>query len=282
MKLKNSNIITPIILITITIILFFLLIKFDYITLTKTQKYSSKNEASNNNLSLLSIITNPQIETNEKILLNQLEITKNEYLDYYIVYPQFLYLKNKNNQANLNTAIEERSEEMIESLAIYIKNHPDEYISYDYLYSKLSNTTEFKDYYINDKVASIIFNFYEYTGGVHGMGYTKIFNYDFDLDKEIKLEDIFKKNSNYLHELSTRAYKEYTRLNNIQGIEDWVKRGLEPTEENFSLFSFDEYGITFYFSPYQIDSFAAGEKEIFFSYSDLDDILRDKYIFTAL
>jgi hypothetical protein len=119
--------------------------------------------------------------------------------------------------------------------------------------------------YLSDSLASIKLNISEYiTGDSNPTVSTKMLNFDVDNSKEIVLEDIFNKDSQYLFFLSTLTAQQL--LNSYNGVGDeainFIKNITSSKKENFQTFGFDKEGLIIYFQTDQIGSLAIGAEEI--------------------
>jgi len=54
----------------------------------------------------------------------------------------------------------------------------------------------------------------------------------------------------------------------------WTKEGTEPLEENYYYYYFNEEGLNVLFPPYQVGSWAEGEKTILIRYDKIKSILK--------
>ncbi len=112
---------------------------------------------------------------------------------------------------------------------------------------------------------------YEYFGGAHGMPYWSSFIFNLQTGKSLGLGDIVGISEEKLKEEVVKAFKEQC----YEGDEDsyWedsvdsVKQYTDFTMEDFYL---TEDGITFYYSPYLLASYAMGFVEVHVPYEDLD------------
>ncbi|MBU3896153.1 DUF3298 and DUF4163 domain-containing protein [Patescibacteria group bacterium] len=122
---------------------------------------------------------------------------------------------------------------------------------------------------LSNKSASIRFSKDHYTAGAaHPNFYYSVFNYDFQTEKEISLEDLL--GGGYLprlSEVSREKLKE--KLDSAYYLEDFVNPGTEPKVENFSAFNFNEDKLIINFSPYQVGPYALGPQIIEIPWSDL-------------
>src|SRR5262249_55794096 len=114
----------------------------------------------------------------------------------------------------------------------------------------------------NKDFISILFTFFEYTGGAHPNTLTESFNYDLNRNAPVNLTDLFAPNSNYLQVISDYAIKELKKLETADNADE----GAGPKLENFH-----SWNITF--DRYQVGAYAAGEHEVVVPYSVLKPII---------
>ena len=107
-----------------------------------------------------------------------------------------------------------------------------------------------KEVFQNENLISISYDWSNYTGGAHGYGSVTCFNYDKETEREIKLENL----TDNLAALTDFAREKFIIQNGE--LEDfWFE------DNNFFLtptFSISKDKLTFYYSPYEIASYAAG------------------------
>ncbi len=117
-----------------------------------------------------------------------------------------------------------------------------------------------------------------YEGAAHPNHNSKVFNYDLNTGKELKLADLFKPGSDYLKVISDYAVKDLTEQfrGEMSGEEpdtDWIREGAGPKEENYKSWNLSPKGLEINFDPYQVNSYAAGPKEVVIPLSALKDVL---------
>ena len=139
---------------------------------------------------------------------------------------------------------------------------PESYTSYPREYNL---TITYMKGQADQEMVSTLFGIYKYEGGAHGINYFAALNYDVQNKKKLTLADVFKGNSNYLQEVSDFTKQELEKqmqekLGSLEGT--WVQDGAGPQAENFSAFLVNKDNITFYFAPYQVAPYAAGNFEV--------------------
>jgi len=121
----------------------------------------------------------------------------------------------------------------------------------------------------NKDYISILFTFFEYTGGAHPNTLTESFNYDLNRNEPVNLADLFTPNSNYLQVISDYAVKELKKLETVDNPEE----GAGPKLENFHSWNITFAGLRITFDRYQVGAYAAGEHEVVVPYSVLRPII---------
>ena len=124
---------------------------------------------------------------------------------------------------------------------------------------------------ISPELISLSYIDYRYTGGAHGNFKFSGFNYQWQ-NNELKLiswEDIFA--SDYVKEISDLVISKLSLLK-----AEAVLRGNRKdfTQEELSYHSFNNIGMTFYFPPYMLDCYAAGDFKVLISWDELGNYIK--------
>jgi hypothetical protein len=117
---------------------------------------------------------------------------------------------------------------------------------------------------------SVLFSFYEYTGGAHPNTTTESFNYDLNRNAPVSLADLFTPNSNFLKVISDYSIMELKKLETVS----YAEEGAGPKIENFHSWNITPLGLKITFDRYQVGSYAVGEHEVVVPYSVLKPIIR--------
>ncbi|MGH9754880.1 MAG: DUF3298 and DUF4163 domain-containing protein, partial [Blastocatellia bacterium] len=117
---------------------------------------------------------------------------------------------------------------------------------------------------------SILFSFYEYTGGAHPNTTTESFNYDLNRGAPVNLADLFTPNSNYLKMISDYAIRELKKLETVS----YAEEGAGPKIENFHSWNITLAGLKITFDRYQVGPYVAGEHEVVVPYLVLKPIIK--------
>ncbi len=129
-------------------------------------------------------------------------------------------------------------------------------------------------------VISVKYSIYQFTGGAHGGIDTRVQNFLLKPFQPVTLTELLKDDDQSIVSLSgiVRSHLNYDKnLNN-----EWMIRGTEAKETNFTLFNLERYGVTFTFAEYQIACYAAGEQEIFIPYDHLKQIMNPSVYLAVL
>jgi hypothetical protein len=124
----------------------------------------------------------------------------------------------------------------------------------------------------NNDIISFKFNVSEYTGGAHGNHYVNCFTYNFKEKKKMSFGDFFNSDS-YLEKISNYSINDL--MKDEYAVEEWINDGAGPKIENFERFVITENAFVFYFPPYHVAPYAAGEKQTIILFNELKDYLND-------
>ena len=117
---------------------------------------------------------------------------------------------------------------------------------------------------------------YAYTGGAHYTRDDTSLYYDNKTKEFVDLKYFFKDEESF-KKLSSIAYYYVLKLEDKTFDELWVKRGTDPTIDNYRHFNFKDEGLEILFPPYQIASWADGEIKITIPYEEINDLLKEEY-----
>ncbi len=121
----------------------------------------------------------------------------------------------------------------------------------------------------NKDFISILFSFFEYTGGAHPNTTTSSFNYDLNRNAPVNLANLFMPNSNYLKVISDYSIKELKKLETAT----FTDEGASPKPDNFHSWNITFAGLKITFDRYQVGPYAVGEHEVVVPYSLLKPII---------
>lgn len=145
---------------------------------------------------------------------------------------------------------------------------------------KFSFFSDFEIIQSNSSYISFVLKYGGFSGGAHGYENYVSFNYDIKNQKLIELKDLFHNNPQYLNYLSEKS-REYLKgefatvseedkqnsspeaiQEYVDNIISMIEAGTEPTEENFSVFTFTDDKVKIYFAQYQVGPYTIGMPEV--------------------
>ncbi|MBP3930956.1 MAG: DUF3298 and DUF4163 domain-containing protein [Peptostreptococcaceae bacterium] len=246
-------------------------------------EYKNYNKDSN----FLTYYSYKQVNVNDIFTIE--EKTDNENTELFKADIKYPYLKIKNNY-NKKDDTQSKIIENINSVIIdtvttakdKIKKDSEEYKKSYEADSNKNNTIKYqyeavynyKTTYNKNNILSIPLTMYEFTGGAHGLTNIKSFNYDLVTGKELKLEDLFKANSNYKEFINKHIEEEIVKQPEIyfQG-----QDGFSSIKDNQDFYISDE-GIVIYFSLYDIAPYSSGIPMFTITWDEIIDYLENPNI----
>ncbi len=224
---------------------------------------------------------NPSDASVQKIVLNDKKITEDT-ITYKInlVYPQVSGISEKKTQEKINKIFEEYAQNLVKEFQAEIITINDIPVG--------QKSEIFMDYDIlqlSRQMISFKFNISNYTAGAaHPNSFVHAITYDVINDKPVSgLEDVFDSEKDYLKVLSDLSRENMKAQFGTQfdSLRSSIEEGTTSNQENFSQFGIARGTFNLYFNPYQVAPYAVGVVEVKIPYDQLDEILRDDFIFKA-
>lgn len=130
----------------------------------------------------------------------------------------------------------------------------------------------------DDRAVSIRRRYSSFTGGAHGFAMTDAGNFDAGTGKELVLEDVLTDTEAFLDLVSSRI----SERNEESALEllspDTVEQDIRGIfEEDDLCWSLDPDGITCYFAPYILTSYAEGELKVKILFSEAPELFQETY-----
>lgn len=193
-------------------------------------------------------------EDNSNIkVVDKIYKSKNNYLDINVIVPQVTDMSNKKQEDIINNKITKWTEDWINEVKQiadeYFKDKPEPLMIYQlYARYKLTNNSDIISFYID---------YYQFSGGAHGITNRIAYNIEKSSGNEMKLKDIFKDNYNYKdvinEEINRQISKDpdryFTGKDGFNGIGD---------NQNFYI---KNNTLVIYFGLYEIAPYASGISE---------------------
>ena len=117
---------------------------------------------------------------------------------------------------------------------------------------------------------SFIFRIEDFTGGAHPNHRIKTIVYNKETNELENIDNLIKKNKNFLNTISTISRDELKTNSRITNL-SMLYEGTKPTQENFSNFVYSKYGLIFFFAQYQVAPYSQGEFNVTIPYSKLNN-----------
>jgi hypothetical protein len=198
---------------------------------------------------------------------------KTEYFEYQLNIPKFSYLKHELFEKKLNQYYKN-------SILSFQKNLEKEAKKYynDAKQSILSIhpyvvNIDYKVTYNKSPLLSLYANYYQYTGGAHGMYEWRAETFDTELEKELSLADLFKKNSSYAPKIRQEIARQIEQNKDI-----YFPDAVEQIQNAKSLKYFLEpEHLIIYFPLYEIAPYSSGIPQFRIPYTLLQSDLKEKY-----
>ncbi|MDD3311998.1 DUF3298 and DUF4163 domain-containing protein [Pseudodesulfovibrio sp.] len=113
-----------------------------------------------------------------------------------------------------------------------------------------------------------------YTGGAHPNNWPDTWVFDLVDGRALTLDDLFPAPGGALRILATCVRAELRATLGEMLLEEMLQSGTDPTPDNYARFVLTERGLTFFFAPYQVAPYAAGEQRVTIPMDRLAPLLR--------
>jgi len=135
--------------------------------------------------------------------------------------------------------------------------------------------------YNGDYILSVSNMNFTYLGGAHPNTIFTYASFDLATGKEITTADLFKPGyEKKLNKLGEKKFREFYQLDKNKSLNEqgfWFDDGFK-LNENFYI---TKAGIKFLFNQYEVGPYALGAPEVYFSFGEISDLLRDDSIIAA-
>jgi hypothetical protein len=123
---------------------------------------------------------------------------------------------------------------------------------------------DFEIPYLSEDLVSVRMRFENYTGGAHGMSFTRVLNVRLGDGAILGAEGLFTDGKQGLQLLSQDCAVDLKRQYgaDYEGMKSFVDRGTEPTADNFASVALEPGALVVSFDPYQVGPYAAGPREV--------------------
>ena len=123
------------------------------------------------------------------------------------------------------------------------------------------------------RYASVKVHVMAYTGGAHPNNWPMTWVFDMADGSEITLDRLFPDQEAALARVSGLCREVLSASLGGMLVPDMLDAGVAPTPDNFSRFALTGEGVAFFFAPYQVAPYAAGEQVVTIPYDHLGGLL---------
>ena len=124
------------------------------------------------------------------------------------------------------------------------------------------------------RLASVKLQEMVYTGGAHPNNWPVTWVFDMTDGRVLDLDDIFISKRDALIELAQIVREVLAKTLGDMHVSEMLDSGTGPTVKNYDDFILNEDGVVFFFAPYQVAPYAAGQQVVTIPYARLDELLK--------
>lgn len=125
----------------------------------------------------------------------------------------------------------------------------------------------------DNRFVSVKLHVMAYTGGAHPNNWPMTWVFDMQGGGEITLDRLFPDREAALAKVSGLCREVLSRSLGGMLVPDMLDAGLTPTADNFNRFILTSEGVAFFFGPYQVAPYAAGEQVVTIPYDHLGGLI---------
>jgi hypothetical protein len=198
---------------------------------------------------------------------------KADYFEYQLNIPVFKGLTNQDFQKKLNAYYKTRIMTFKNKLNKEAKKYYESATQNGWTVHPYIANADYKITYNKSPLLSLYVNYYQYTGGAHGMYEWKANTFDTSLAKELMLDDLFKKDSNYKDIIRVEIARQIE-----QDKDNYFPDAVEQVNKTneFTFFLEPEHLIV-YFPLYSIAPYSSGISQFRIPYTLLKEEMKPKY-----
>ncbi|WP_459501638.1 DUF3298 and DUF4163 domain-containing protein [Bacillus sp. C1] len=198
---------------------------------------------------------------------------KKPYLEYDISRPSFHNFHDEKFQQKLNTYYKTTADRFKKTIAKDAKKYYEEFQESNTPFHPYVANVDYKVTLKNAPLLSLYVNYYQYTGGAHGIYTWKANTFDLHEKKLISLTDLFQQGSNYKDIIRTEIVRQIKQNENIY-FPDATEKVMSTKKFNYFL---EPNNLVIYFSLYEIAPYSSGIPQFRIPYTLLRDSLKSTY-----
>lgn len=169
----------------------------------------------------------------------------------------------------------EMTKELSRLKSSYIASEYEEYVDAEN-YPTYENKLMGRILRADQTVFSVLHNFYIYEGGAHGYYTLNGDTYDVASGKQLNLSDVITDKDAFISAVIEKLKTKYTETDFFEDLNDFFKE--KPIDGDGGInWSMDYSGVTVYFQPYELASYADGILSVRFSFAQEGNLFDAKY-----
>lgn len=166
----------------------------------------------------------------------------------------------------INKTIEDYTLEWLNDLKLLVQEYSKTYEEAGAKMPKMEAYSLFESFN-TDEVISLPVNYYQYTGGAHGLTTKISYNYDLKTGKEIKLKDLFKEGFDYKNIIDKKVREDIAKEKDIYFENGALFKGVSENQAYY----LNKNGVIVYFQQYEIAPYSSGIREFKIPYGELSE-----------
>lgn len=160
---------------------------------------------------------------------------------------------------------------MVESAKEHLVDSPDTFSTYE-------NTNTLFLRRVDSEVLSLLQYNYSYEGGIHGYYGHDGTTFDVRTGEKIELDDVVNDRAALADYVTARVKEWYPELEPVVGtMEETIREYFNGQGEYDVAWVMEPYGVTFFFSPYLLGSYADGEQQVSVSFSEKPELFTERF-----
>lgn len=198
---------------------------------------------------------------------------KTPYFEYEMNYPKFSGIQDKQFEQKLNAYYKKKTNHFKKKLEKEAKTYYEAAKESGAHFLPYNTTVNYKMTLNKPSLLSLYVNYYQYTGGAHGMYEWKAATLDMKKNKLLSLNNLFQKDSNY-NEIIRQEMVRQIKQNEKMYFPDAADKAMSEKKLKYFL---EREHLVIYFPLYEIAPYASGIPQFYIPYTLLSEELKTEY-----
>lgn len=185
------------------------------------------------------------------------------------------------NDAAVQTKLNDRFEQDAFAIEKTLQTQVEEYVkeaqAADFPVRNFSLYSRFQQGYLNSRILSLTVDYYQYTGGAHGITERRPYNIDLGTGQDLALKDLFSNNFDYRSIINKEINRQISNHKDIYFEGDMGFQGISEDQDYY----LQDDAVVVYFQQYEIAPYAAGIPEFVIPLSLFGDNFRTDLLAAA-